>query len=135
MLPKESLSGFLERRITLLLVQQKQIRLLEKYGLMLVGKLMYIEINKKTRNELCGKSMLRHRRKALNLSQFTHLLILAGLMTSAFSQEYLLIPCRKLAAELGFRQYAPTPLFKDNKCIALAEHGHFAGMSEHIHLS
>jgi hypothetical protein len=35
--------------------------------------------------------------------------------------------CRRLAAELGFRQYAPTPLFEDNwGCIALAEHGHFA---------
>ncbi len=35
---------------------------------------------------------------------------------------------RKLAAELGFRQHAPTPLFEDNTgCIALAEHGHFAG--------
>jgi hypothetical protein len=43
--------------------------------------------------------------------------------------------CRKLAAELGFRQYAPTPLFEDNTgCIALAEHGHFAGRSKHIHL-
>ena len=42
---------------------------------------------------------------------------------------------RKLAAELGFRQYAPTPLFEDNTgCIALAEHGHFAGRSKHIHL-
>ena len=42
---------------------------------------------------------------------------------------------RKLAAELGFRQHAPTPLFEDNTgCIALAEHGHFAGRSKHIHL-
>jgi hypothetical protein len=40
-----------------------------------------------------------------------------------------------VAAELGFRQYAPTPLFEDNTgCIALAEHGHFAGRSKHIHL-
>ena len=42
--------------------------------------------------------------------------------------------CRKLAVELGFRRYAPTPLFEDNTgCIALAEHGHFAGRSENIH--
>jgi hypothetical protein len=31
----------------------------------------------------------------------------------------------KLAAELGFRQHAPTPVFEDNTgCIALAEHRH-----------
>ncbi len=43
--------------------------------------------------------------------------------------------CRKLAAELGFRQYAPTPLFEGNTgCNTLAEHGHFAGRSKHIHL-
>ena len=44
--------------------------------------------------------------------------------------------CRKLADDLGFRQYTPTPLFEDNMaCITLAEHGHFAGRSKHIHLS
>jgi hypothetical protein len=42
---------------------------------------------------------------------------------------------RKLAAELGFRQYAPTPLFEDNTgCIAIAEHGHVAVRSKNIHL-
>jgi hypothetical protein len=42
---------------------------------------------------------------------------------------------RKLIAELGFLQYAPTPTFEDNtRCMALAEHGHFAGRSKHIHL-
>jgi hypothetical protein len=42
---------------------------------------------------------------------------------------------RKLDAELGFRQYAPTPLFEDNTgCITLAEYGHFADRSKHIHL-
>ena len=41
---------------------------------------------------------------------------------------------RKLAAELGFRQHAPTPLFEDNTgCINLTEHGHFTDRSKHIH--
>ena len=43
--------------------------------------------------------------------------------------------CRKLAADLGFLQYAPKPLFEDNTgCITLTEHGHFAGRSKYIHL-
>ena len=29
--------------------------------------------------------------------------------------------CRKLAAELGFRQYAPTPLFEDNTGVSLSQ--------------
>ncbi len=56
-------------------------------------------------------------------------LIHPGLVTRILARVLVaaLFSC-KLAAVLGFRLHAPTPLFEDNTgCIALTVHGHFAG--------